>query len=85
MISIKVYDLEFRLLNNDTVQMRSEARGWSQWEKRPARDFGFTDSHLGAIRHLIINIRSLFPTEPPVIAKQAELQPEVRKQSMEAV
>jgi hypothetical protein len=83
-IVIKVYDLSFRLLNNDTVEVKSDKRGWD-WEKRSAREFGFSDSHLGAIRHLITNMRGLFPTEPPVISKAEELKPEERIRATEAV
>lgn len=83
-VEVKVYDLSFRLLNNDTVQVKSEARGWD-WAQRPAKEFGFTDSHLGAIRHMIYNTRGLFPQVPPVAAKEEPLKPVERKQSLEPV
>jgi hypothetical protein len=78
MITIKVYDLEFRMLRNGIVEVKSDKRGWD-WGIRSAREFGFTDSHIGAIRHIIANARGLFPEEPPVVPKVEPLKPVERK------
>lgn len=85
MISIKVYDLEFRLLNNDTVQVQSEKRGIPEWKQCAAKEIGLTDSHLGAIRHIIYNARGLFPNEPPMLPKVEPLKPDVKVGGMAAV
>ncbi len=76
-VTVKVYDLEFRLLGNNTIQVKSEKRGWD-WAQRQPKECGLTDSHLGAIRNIIYNARGLFPEAPPAVSKAEPLKPETK-------
>jgi len=77
-LTAKVYDWQFCLLENGTVMSKNDAKKLP-WAERRGKEMDMTDSHLGAIRHLIANIRGMFP-EKPVVASTAE----PRKESVRA-
>lgn len=76
-ITVRIYNWDFCLRENGAVLSKNDEKDLP-WAERRGRELDITDSHLGAIRNLIANVRGLFPEKAPVAPKADPLQETVR-------
>lgn len=76
-ITVNVYGWDFAVAPNGAVLSKNDAKKLP-WAERRGRELDITDSHLGAIRNLIVNMRGIFPEKPPVAPKAEPLKEVVR-------
>jgi hypothetical protein len=83
-IIVSVYGWDYCITQNGSVLSKNDSKNLP-WAERRGREMEITDSHLGAIRNLISNIRGIFPEKAPVLPKAEPLQPAVRPSAMQPV
>lgn len=76
-ITVSVYSWDFALAPNGAVLSKNDSKK-QPWAERRGRELEITDSHLGALRNLIANVRGIFPEKPMVLPKDEPLKEVVR-------
>lgn len=83
-VTVTIYGWDFCITNNGSVLSKNDALG-KPWEERRGKEIDITDSHLGAIRNLIMNVNGIFPEKQPIAAKAEPPKEVVRPSAMQAV